>query len=50
MLQLQWIHTHTHGTIKHSKIWEQFHKKIKDLTAESNTTAASSSELDKYTV
>jgi hypothetical protein len=44
------VHTHTKDTIKHSKIWEDFDKKIKDITAESNTNAASSTELDKYTV
>jgi hypothetical protein len=31
-----------------SKIWEEFDKKIKELTAESNPTAASTIELDKY--
>jgi hypothetical protein len=41
---------HTQGTIKHSKIWEEFDKKIKDLTANSNKTTANSTELDKYTV
>jgi hypothetical protein len=33
-----------------SKIWEEFDKKIKELTAESNPTATSTIELGKYIV
>jgi hypothetical protein len=35
-------------TTSNSKISEEFDKKIKKLTAESNPTAASNIELDKY--
>jgi hypothetical protein len=35
-------------TTSNSKIWEVFDKQIKELTAERNPTAASTTELDKY--
>jgi hypothetical protein len=35
-------------TTSNSKIWEAFDKKIKELTAERNPTAATTIELDKY--
>jgi hypothetical protein len=36
-------------TTSNSKIWEEFVKKIKKLTAESNPTAADTIQIDKYT-
>jgi hypothetical protein len=35
-------------TTSNSKIWEAFDKKIKELSAECNATAATTIELDKY--